>query len=465
MKRNVILLILDTVRKDYFDKYAQNIKSISDISFDNAFAASSWSTPSHASILTGKLPHQHGVHANSLSFKNLDREETFLSDLNNFQKIGTSTNVFAGPEFGFDSLFDHFLYVSRNGGITGGLDMDTFSRTTDSVGIHRYWRYLFESWKKGVLLRSAINGTTAKIHDITRSINLPRLWDYGAQAIVSGSKNEIIGGSEPFFFFANFMEAHSPYEDCLLYDRSISQVPRGWSNSVEDWEINAQNNSIEDASEIENRRRIYSGAVDYLDRIIAPFVEALIEQTSRDTTVIITSDHGEALEHSDVPPKWGHVGSLSHSLLHVPLEIINPPDDYSPETEALFSHLDLAELITAFSQDQSVSFNRSVVPAERIGLGVSQDVGPADYDYWNRGIRCIYEQEKRIEWDTLGEVKEFNINGPSREQFSQPLNKLPDLYREMFDAPINQYKNDNVLNTADDLSESVKEGLEDLGYL
>jgi len=466
MKRNVILLILDTVRKDYFDEYATNLKRISDISFDNAYAASSWSTPSHASIFTGELPHQHGVNANKLSFRDLDKEKTFLAKLSDFHTIGTSTNVFAGPEFGFDDLFDHFIQVSRNGVVSGGLDMDTFSRTTESSGVDLYRQYLAESWKQQKLFRSVVNGVTAKSHDLIRSLGIPRLWDYGARSIVSGSKDHLTNESKPYFFFANFMEAHSPYEDCLLYDQNISEVPFGWSDSLDDWEINARGEEFKETNQMKYRRSIYSGSIDYLDRIISPYITHIIEESNRDTTVIITADHGEALAHSENPPIWGHVGSLSHSLLHVPLEIINPPEDYSPNTQAPFSQLDIEKLILAFSRDQPVYFDRSMVPAERIGLGVDQEIEPADYDYWNRGIRCVYEGDSRVEWDTLGETKEFKIGSASEERLVQESSEVSEKYHRIFDDSLENHSADTSNDdTIENLSRNVRKGLEDLGYL
>jgi len=40
-QRNIVFICLDTVRKDYFDKFSKRIKRLSDIDFDEAYAASS----------------------------------------------------------------------------------------------------------------------------------------------------------------------------------------------------------------------------------------------------------------------------------------------------------------------------------------------------------------------------------------------------------------------------------------
>ena len=61
MTRNVVLVCLDTVRKDYFDEYATRLQKLCDVSFEQCRAASSCSVRSHASFMTGELPYRHGI--------------------------------------------------------------------------------------------------------------------------------------------------------------------------------------------------------------------------------------------------------------------------------------------------------------------------------------------------------------------------------------------------------------------
>jgi arylsulfatase A-like enzyme len=66
---NVVLLTLDTTRRDrlglygYSRKTSPNLDALAALSvvFDRAVAASSWTLPSHASIFTGKFPSSHGA--------------------------------------------------------------------------------------------------------------------------------------------------------------------------------------------------------------------------------------------------------------------------------------------------------------------------------------------------------------------------------------------------------------------
>jgi hypothetical protein len=46
-------------------------------------------------MLTGTLPHKHGVHTHNFDFSTIDTEETFLGPLEDYETIGVSANEFA----------------------------------------------------------------------------------------------------------------------------------------------------------------------------------------------------------------------------------------------------------------------------------------------------------------------------------------------------------------------------------
>lgn len=72
MKPNVILLCLDSVRKDDFDTHMSSTLEMATEEYDQMRAASSWSVPSHASMLTGKIPSESGVHSGNQNFDTID---------------------------------------------------------------------------------------------------------------------------------------------------------------------------------------------------------------------------------------------------------------------------------------------------------------------------------------------------------------------------------------------------------
>jgi len=58
----VVVIIVDTLRKDYAKPLENELKCLGFISYDNAITPSPWTTPAHASIFTGLYPTIHGAH-------------------------------------------------------------------------------------------------------------------------------------------------------------------------------------------------------------------------------------------------------------------------------------------------------------------------------------------------------------------------------------------------------------------
>src|SRR5690606_41998411 len=68
---NVVLIVVDTLRADHVSAYGNrartpNIDALarSGVRFEHAYAHGSMTGPSHASLFTGLLPRDHGVHKN-----------------------------------------------------------------------------------------------------------------------------------------------------------------------------------------------------------------------------------------------------------------------------------------------------------------------------------------------------------------------------------------------------------------
>lgn len=70
---NVVLIVVDALRADHLSSYgysqrtSPNLDALAQkgVLFEHAFASSSWSLPSHASMLTGLYPHAHGAELRS----------------------------------------------------------------------------------------------------------------------------------------------------------------------------------------------------------------------------------------------------------------------------------------------------------------------------------------------------------------------------------------------------------------
>ncbi|MGQ0642807.1 MAG: sulfatase [Gemmatimonadaceae bacterium] len=281
---NVLLLILDTVGAKHLSLYgyprptAPNLERMAKTSlvFDNAFATSSWSLPSHTGILTGLLPHESG----GSYMEPIRREVRSVAQVlqsHGYTTGGFTANIaFAGYHTGLARGFDHFEDFPRS---LEQVLVTTTASQTEAVRLAR-------ANLKGGYLRGAVLAFR------------PRNWRLvGVRAMPIRPAADVIqrfqrwraATTQPFFAFINLTEAHSPYEPPEPF-RSR------WG-----------------AKEVDR----YHGAIAYLDSMVA----ALIATLPGNTIVVVTSDHGEQWGENGFD---GHGNTLYLPALRVPLLIRAP---------------------------------------------------------------------------------------------------------------------------------------------
>ena len=194
-KTNIVMVIFDTLRWDYFQKLIETDQSfktqLSDfVNFNMAFSPSPWTLPSHFSLFTGLYPSEHGVHETEQS----DMEEIFqkarnysgefitkVASLNGYKTIGISANPMISYLTGIEEKFDTFYNID--------LGASPNSKTLKSKSYN-----------------------TSKIQDVKSRVIL-NLRGYpknkGYKLILSLFNKSI--KTDPFFIFINFMEMHDPY--------------------------------------------------------------------------------------------------------------------------------------------------------------------------------------------------------------------------------------------------------------
>lgn len=481
MNRNIVLIVLDTVRKDYFDEFAPRISEASGTSFKNCRAASSWSVPSHASIFTGLLPHQHDIHSESFD-ANFDfgesLDDNMISDmLGEYKTFGVSSNLYINKEFGFDALFDEFIDHSIGTHYTAApfpdvsVDLSSDADSWFGKQMHGLWKALTSKNP----LKSLCNGIWYTFGDQIEKLPLPRIGDNGAKANSKAIREFTDRTEEPFFVFANFMDAHNPLQNSLVYDQSLHSVSNSWSSNEKDkWELLIENSETEQYRE--NYRELYGASIEYLDRIVVQLINILVSETSNETTILITADHGHNLGFEHENGYYHHTASLSEGILHVPLEVINPPETWPEEVPEYVSQIQFPSLIASIKDE---TWNDDIltgkpVAAENIGLlGETseidyEDKSNVDHDFWNRMIRCGYINGLKYEWGSDDNCYKYELD--SKRTCWQKLIEsdcdIPANLRERFDESIEIYKsrwegsNQNL-----SFDDSVSENLKDLGYL
>lgn len=469
MPRNIVLLVLDTVREDYFDKHASRLQRMGDVTFEQCRTASSCSVPSHASMMTGELPHQHGIHSEAVDYSDLDDGNTFLGDLPAHRAIGVSTNTFAGAPFGFDNMFDEFVDVSWTRRFHRGMDAREFVTLTDASGVSLYTEFLKTALRHDHPLSTMGNAALAQLDVVFSKLPVPKLLDDGANAALRAARNHIDAIDEPFFLFVNLMEAHTPHQPTLHYERSLYDAPNDWSSITEldQWEIN-RSGKADYEKDVRHFRNLYAASIDYLDRKVSTFIETVRAETNRETTFVITSDHGENLGYPADEGLFGHNSSLSEAVLHVPLTIINPPEGYSKRETEYFSHLELGRLLAGLADNRTPEVFSDRIPAERILTTNIPDVSDEEHDYWNRMLRCVYEGGTKFVWDSLGECIEYELDAErpcwQREYPARPIDP-PSWADEFFNIDIETFKSHVGSDHLRDVDDATQARLEELGYL
>jgi arylsulfatase A-like enzyme len=305
---NFLVVIVDTLRADhvssygykrpttpYVDRMARN-----GVLFERAFATSSWTLPSHVSILTGQLPSEHGVEwCRSVSDQNVPIGEVLT-------KYGYRTGGFSGNFLffsrarGFDKEFQHFedIFFSVRDGVSRTMAGRTYSRLVKYLETRpKALRYILEPLG------------LEPLEPLRRADDL-------AQAVIQWTSSD---QDRPFLAVVNFFDLHGPDLAPEPFREMFVELKAPFG-PVE--RLRWRYKQSMDQRQLRYVVDTYDGALAYVDYHLRLLVDELERRSgARRTIVIVTSDHGEQFrEHGDI----GHGTSLLNEEIHVPLVIYAP---------------------------------------------------------------------------------------------------------------------------------------------
>ncbi|MBI3661466.1 MAG: sulfatase [Acidobacteria bacterium] len=298
---NVLVIVVDTLRADHLGCYgyarstSPNIDRLAreGVLFEEAYATSSWTLPSHASILTGLYPSEHGA----LKFP-LDKRHRTLPEA--LRERGYRTAAFSAntvlftQAYGFGRGFIRFEDYFQNAA-------DMFART-----------YLGRLIRKHIARHLGYEDLPGRKRaaDINRS--LLRWIDRNP--------------AKPFFAFLNYFDVHDPYLPPQPYRSRFStqKNPGGRFNSF----VGRDSFDLFTKEILENEVAAYDGALSYVDDQVGTLMAELNKRRlTENTIVVLASDHGESFgEHG----LYGHETSLYREQVRVPL-IFRWPGKIAPE--------------------------------------------------------------------------------------------------------------------------------------
>ncbi len=279
---NILVLVIDSLRADRLGWYADDRRLLTPFLcslaergtvFWNAYAPSSWTLPSIASLWTSTYPSQH----KAVQF------ETGLSE-------GATTFAAALHEMGYvTGAFTANVLISPGSGFGAG----------------------FDAFR--VLAPDPRGGLAAKTR--AREIHAAALAWLDATAAGRGHRER------PVFLYLHYMDVHFPYlPPQRPLDLLLSRAPDADAQRNAMWELiasNARRWEHLDAVAEKAVRTLYDAEVLALDSLLADFFAALRQRGFLDrAVVVVTADHGEELnDHGRV----GHGKTLYQEVIRVPL--------------------------------------------------------------------------------------------------------------------------------------------------
>lgn len=267
---NILLLVWDTVRDlnlslygyahpttPFLERWATR-----GVVFERAFATSSWTLPSHASLFTGRFPHE--LSADFLT----PLDETFPTLAEVVRSHGYETAGFVANPY----------YTAAETGLDRGFDVwQDYRMSPQEVLLSAGAIQWLKGWKSRTVLRQ---------HDLKRAPEV-------TSAFISWLDRK---PRPPFFAFLNYFDAHSPIYAPPGIRRRFAYPPRNTAR--------------------------YDAAIASLDAELERLLAALEARGHLEQSiVVITSDHGEQFGGHGL---FDHGNSLYREAIQIPLVVVAP---------------------------------------------------------------------------------------------------------------------------------------------
>jgi arylsulfatase A-like enzyme len=445
---HLLLITLDTLRPDHLNVYGysrETSPAISELAkdsvvFDNAFTVATNSGPSHATMLTGLYPNQHGLIDNG---KAINPDIPTLASL--LKEKGYDTAGFVGyhalnEESGLDKGFQSFEFIP-----IAGHDHDEKDPEDDFEG--------FEAVKKWL---------TSK---------------------VQGEKKS------PFFVWMHVQNIHGSYDPPPPYNTLFKKIspPQSLKGFRGEFDIRCINDmayawrkGILPPEMKEEVIALYDGEIRLVDDQLKQIFGILKSSEAYDDTVIvILSDHGEIFferyENDFYKIGPGHYGRYSDAAIRIPL-IIKPagiPKDVPVSRPAsLVSSIDLAPTILELLNQEPgpLMSGKSLVPLmNQSGVSNSNQkifINESPFEIEFHGVRSekwklVIKNDEGIEGKLLIDIQ----NDPKEN--SNVLSKNLQSAKELEDILVSwKQKNRPVdVSVTKEMSEGMRQALIDGGYI
>jgi arylsulfatase A-like enzyme len=386
---NIVLISLDTTRADHLGVYgyaggtSPNLDRFAEraVVYDRAYATSSWTLPTHASMFTGLLPMEHGA-----------------------QSVPKGANRSLG--YGVRPLDESFATLAELLGNAG-------YRTAAVVG--------GPALRRELGLAQGFQVYDDQLKSLRERVKGRRAEDVADAAIALVEQF----GNDPWFLFVNFFDPHAPYDPPAPYNRGLSDPDEIDDRGVliEQLIAGAPPRRVSQYSDgqrewIRRMRAGYDAEIRYMDLHLGRLLDAVAASPRGDATVIaITADHGESFgEHFYV----SHGAHLYEHNVRVPLLIRTPDTKTAARAEApVQNHRLFGELLSAAGvpvpggvdgRDLATATGDIVLEVQRSDLNVRMFGA-----FFDRDLVAIQAWPHKLVVDTAGRSELFDLEKDPEE--------------------------------------------------
>jgi arylsulfatase A-like enzyme len=344
-KPDILLIVLDTLRADRLSCYGYprdttpHIDAFAEggVLFERAISPAQWTIPAHASLFTGEYPTTHGM---TQIYDKQSKKQIALAEVlrqEGYATVGFCNNPLLGVvDNGLDRGFEEFYNYG------GTLPERPAIGDSRPRRLGRILQRLARSLRR---LTTPIQDVFARNNLLLRIALHPRivpLWQphVNFKGNTSQSLRDLVGymrtrrqkgADRPLFAFVNLMETHLPFRPRPRFirkfapyyreDREARDFMQGYNLEHYRWMVPLSHPLTELQDRVLND--LYDAEVAYEDHLLHTVFRYLDQPDVRDNTlVIVTSDHGEGMNHHGFV---GHSLVAYDDLVKVPLIVRYPP--------------------------------------------------------------------------------------------------------------------------------------------
>ena len=368
----IVLVVVDTLRADHLGSYGYRrpvspfLDSLAErgVLFLRAYAQSSTTQPSHASLFTSLYPLQHNVHRNGFR---LDESYLTLAELLAAQGFRTAA---------FTSTDAHF----------------------DWGGLRQGFEHYDELARVGSANRDAKRGPEEKLYrPAAETVDAAIQW-------LSG-----VSPDDPFFLWVHLFDPHGPREP------PAEHLQRLWPKTVAERLAHIEFLKTDhrlDTSENGGLRRqilLYDGEIAYVDAELARLYSELDRRgLGNEALWIVTSDHGEGLENHG----WfGHSKQLYNVQLHVPLifHFANELYGGSVIADRVVEHVDLVPTLMDLVNAED-ALEAQVLPIQGQSLvPLMRGIGEGYTKRYAFAQRSLYPQRRKLRIESMTKGQNYAL--------------------------------------------------------